>query len=91
MGHVDTGNIMEKFMYLLILSSWRTGHDYDNHWEGSILVWYGKTSSHIDQPLITEMLDENSKVHFFIRIDSRKPFTYHGIGKIKSFEVISPV
>jgi len=69
----------------------RTGHDYDNHWEGSNFIWYGRTSSHINQPLIKKMINREGNVYVFTRIDDKQPFTFQGQGRLKSFEDISPV
>ena len=69
----------------------RTGHDYDNHWEGEDFVWYGRTTSNIHQPLIKEILAPRSNVHIFTRQDDRDPFTYQGTGKIRRFFDTTPV
>lgn len=69
----------------------RTGHDYDNHWEGSNLVWYAKTNTHINQPLIKEILNGKIPIHIFTRTDNSQPFTYNGLASIEKFENTSPV
>ena len=69
----------------------RTGHDYDNHWEGEHLIWYAKTDTHINQPLIKEILSGLLPVHIFTRTDNTHPFTYNGLGEIENFENTSPV
>src|SRR3977135_2559795 len=54
----------------------RSGHDYDNHWQNSELVWYAKNKAKIHQPIIQEMLDPNTRVHIFVREDNRDAFIY---------------
>lgn len=69
----------------------RTGHDYNNHWENEDLVWYAKTGTNIDQPLIKEMVNGSLNVFIFTRDDSRLPFTFSGKAHIKSVLDESPV
>src|SRR5687768_16969497 len=79
------------FIFANIGIAGRTGHDYDNHWEGSDLVWYGKTTSHIAQPLIQYMIKGEGKVYIFTRTDDRQPFTFQVEAKAKSYIDITPV
>lgn len=58
----------------------RTGHDYDNHWEGEKLIWYGKNKSHFRQQTIQNLLSGAYQVFVFYRSEDRAPFTYAGIG-----------
>ncbi|MBV8251940.1 MAG: DUF3427 domain-containing protein [Chitinophaga sp.] len=69
----------------------RSGHDYDNHWENEDLVWYGKTNSHKDQPLIREMLEHECPVHLFTREHDRDAFKYIGIIQAKTYVDVSPI
>jgi|GEM_PF-1798525 len=69
----------------------RTGHDYDNRFEGSDFIWYGKVKSSLKQPLIKKMLLPNSSVHIFTRTDDRAPFSYNGLGKVKEVVDSTPV
>jgi uncharacterized protein YbaR (Trm112 family) len=57
----------------------RTGHDYDNYFDGNDLVWRGKTRSHSKQPTIQRMTGAEAEVHVFWRADERDPFTYAGL------------
>lgn len=59
----------------------RTGHEYANRWFGKDLVWYGKTGTTSDQPMIRDMLSGETKVHIFWRASNRAPFTYAGLGR----------
>lgn len=58
----------------------RTGHDYDNYWDGEKLVWYGKRQSHFGQQTIKNLISGEYRVLIFYREVDRAPFTYAGIG-----------
>jgi 5-methylcytosine-specific restriction protein A len=79
------------YVFVNIDNAGRTGHDYDNHWEGENLVWYAKTGTTIRQLIIRELLDNNSTVNIFTRTNDRSPFTYQGEGKVQSYEDVTPV
>ena len=59
----------------------RTGHDYDNYWEGEKLIWHGKTQSHFGQKTIQNLISGAYRVFIFYRSADRAPFTFAGIGK----------
>ena len=59
----------------------RTGHDYENFWDGDRLVWYGKNGSHFGQPAIQNLLSGDYRVLVFYRTEDRAPFTYAGVGQ----------
>lgn len=88
-GYTKYNNVFYVFANVGV--SGRTGHDYDNRWEGSNLIWYGKTNSNINQPLIKELLSGKLKALIFTRTNDRDPFTFNGEGFIKTYEPISPV
>lgn len=69
----------------------RTGHDYQNHFDGPELVWHGRTGSRKDQPSIQALCSGIGTVHVYFRDDDRAPFTYAGIGKVVSVEDVVPV
>jgi len=69
------------FIFCNVGIAGRTGHDYDNYFDGDDLVWRGKTGSHRGQPTIRRMTSPNSEVHIFWRGNDRDPFTYAGLGK----------
>lgn len=93
-GNWQTGYIKYKdrfFVFANIGGAGRTGHDYDNHWEGDRLVWYGKTNSRIGQPIIDEMLSGYFPVLIFTRTKDRDPFVYEGSGYAYNVIDDSPV
>lgn len=69
----------------------RTGHDYNNHFLGDILVWFAKGNTKIDQPEIQKLINPEVKKYIFIRSSNKEAFKYVGLGKAKSFEESSPV
>ena len=69
----------------------RTGHDYDDHFEGDDFVWYGKTGSKLCHPSIQSLINPEGDIHLFVRNNDRKPFTYYGRVKLKAFFNETPV
>jgi 5-methylcytosine-specific restriction enzyme A len=70
----------------------RTGHNYDNHWEGERLVWRGKTGSHFGQPTIKNLISGAYSILVFYRSEDRAPFTFAGVGQpVPHTEVELPV
>jgi len=79
------------FIFSTIGTAGRTGHDYDDHFEGSDFVWYGKTGSKLSHPSIQSLINPNGFIHLFVRNNDRKPFTYYGTVKLKAFFNETPV
>jgi len=79
------------FLFCNIGISGRTGHDYNNHFRGDDLVWYGKTNSKLDQPAIQSMISGQGHVYVFYREDNKNPFTYAGRAIAKQVFDTSPV
>ncbi|WP_288882967.1 DUF3427 domain-containing protein [Pedobacter panaciterrae] len=70
----------------------RTGHDYNNRWEGNNLVWYGKGRSTTSQKTIKDLISNNFNVYIFTRKNSDNPFTFEGKGIALNYkESSSPV
>lgn len=84
------GNI---FIFSNIGVPGRTGHDYDNYWDGELFVWQAKTTSNINQPLIRKMLNpEPTQQNFlFTRTDDKNPFTFEGNVIAKEYKDVTPV
>ena len=56
----------------------RTGHDYDNRWEGSLLRWCHKGGSHLGWASVRRLLERDRVVHVFWRGSDPDPFVYAG-------------
>lgn len=69
----------------------RTGHDYENYFDGADLCWSGKTGSHRTHPSIAQITRPNAEVHVFFRAKSNSPFTYAGRGVAISVDDQTPV
>jgi len=69
------------FIFATIGTAGRSGHNYDNGWEGSSLRWRGRTNSHLKQPSIISMVDPDAQVFIFTRNDDRPQFHFRGCGK----------
>lgn len=79
------------FIFCGIGTPGRTGHDYRNHFVGSDLVWFGKTSTTIRQPSIRDITAGNRRVYLFHRSDNRGPFVFAGTAKAKAVKDSTPV
>jgi hypothetical protein len=89
-GYHREGN--DYFIFCNIGIAGRTGHDYDNHFEGDTLVWYGKTPSHFGHQTIQNMLSEDYRKLIFYRMNHKSAFTYAGAGVPKPhYEIERPV
>ena len=93
-GPWDTGVVEHDGEFLIFTNvgtEGRTGHDYDNRWEGTLLRWYHKRGSHSGWPSVKRLLEAESIVHLFWRASNSAPFEYAGHAKaIEVFET-SPV
>ncbi len=82
-GAWDTGYVQHEgadFLFCHIGHAGRTGHDYQNYFDGKDLVWRGKTGSRKNQPTIRRITAAGAEVHIFWRANDRDPFTYAGMG-----------
>lgn len=78
-GYVKYNN--DWFVFIHINTAGKTGHNYNNHFIGNDLVWFGKTNSHIHQPSIQSLLNPLGNVYIFVREDNNNPyFRFSGIG-----------
>jgi hypothetical protein len=93
-GDWQNGYHREEFDYYIFCNvgvAGRTGHDYDNHFEGNKLVWHGKTKSHFQQPTIRNLLSKKYRKLIFFRYNDYDPFTYAGVGSpIPHYEIEKP-
>lgn len=88
-GYASHGN--DWFIFCGVGTTGRTGHDYQNRFLGTRLVWYGKNRTRLSQPAMKSMLNPVSRVYVFYREDNEAPFQFAGIGKPTSVRDISPV
>lgn len=80
-----------SFIFCNVGAPGRTGHDYDNYFDGGDLVWRGKTNSHQHQPMIRRMTGTGAEVHIFWRKGGHDPFTYAGLGSAIEVSNETPV
>lgn len=93
-GSSDTGYRSYSgaiFIFANIGVAGRTGVNHGNYWENDHLVWFGKSKSHPEQKLIKIMLSNEVDVHIFTRNDSKKAFTYKGVGQTIAYERNKPI
>ena len=65
-GNWDTGIVEHQAEVLIVAnvgSAGRTGHDYDNRWEGEAYRWYHKSRSRLSWPSVIRLLEEGRSVH----------------------------
>ena len=68
----------------------RTGHDYDNRWEGPLLRWSHRNSSKIHWKSVQKLLT-SERIHVFWRADNKAVYTYAGYAQAVSVFETSPV
>ena len=93
-GSWDTGYRSyngEIYIFTNVGTAGRTGVNHGNYWQNDNLVWFGKSTSHIQQNLIKMMISNETNVHIFFRNDSAKGFIYKGLGRVDSFEGSKPI
>lgn len=93
-GHWDTGIVEhagEFVIFANVGAEGRTGHDYDNRWEGENFQWFHKSGSHLEWPSVKRLLAGDSVVHLFWRNSNRTDFEYAGQARSVAFFDTSPV
>lgn len=93
-GAWDTGYRRFKdqlWVFCNVGSAGRTGHDYDNRWEGDELVWFAKTGTHVRQDVMRSIIEGGLPVQVFWRGGDRQPFTYAGSARVLGVEDTTPV
>lgn len=92
-GNWDTGYHKHGDEWFLFptLGTSRTGHDYGNRWEGTRLLWFGRTGSKQIHPSIQNLVAPGSIVHLFARERARDQFTYHGLVRPAQIRDTTPV
>jgi 5-methylcytosine-specific restriction protein A len=88
-GYASHGE--DFFIFCNVGTAGRTGHDYKNEWQGSDLVWYAKTGTHVRQETMQRMLDGKRDVYVFWRTDNNAPFTFAGLSHPARVTTTTPV
>lgn len=58
----------------------RTGHDYQNEFDGMNFIWWGKSKTRLNQAQISNLLSGKHPVYIFARSEERASFRFLGIG-----------
>ena len=80
-GPWDTGVVEHNGHFLIFVNigtGGRTGHNYDNRWDGGLLRWYHKEGSRLHWPSVQRMLNTGSSIHILWRQSNEAPFEYAG-------------
>ena len=83
-GNWDTGIVEHDSEFLIFANvgiEGRTGHDYNNWWEGERFRWSHKGSSRLQWTSVRKLLEEGRRVHLFWRESNSAPFGYAGLAK----------
>ncbi len=78
----------DLFIFASVKVKGRTGHDYNNKFKGTELIWYGRNKRKLSHPSSQSLINPEIKKYIFARENSDPNFYYLGIGRAK--EVISP-
>jgi 5-methylcytosine-specific restriction protein A len=93
-GDWDTGSHQYDdhfYIFATVGASGRTGHDYENYWDGNELVWKGRNGSRLRHPKTQALLNPPGDVRIFTRGDNRSQFTYEGRATAVGSEDTAPV
>ena len=93
-GLWDTGIVEQEGEFVIFANvgaEGRTGHNYDNRWEGENFQWFHKGGSHLGWPSVKRLLADDSVVHLFWRDSNRTDFEYAGQAKPVEYLDTSPV
>lgn len=88
-----TYNGGDTFIFSNIGIPGRTGHDYNNYWDGDLFHWEATGTSHVGQPRIKKLLfpSDNQKIFLFTRTEGQRLFTFEGCVRMKSYSQTTPV
>lgn len=82
----------EFFIFANVGTAARTGHDYQNRWDGDFLRWYHKRGSDVRWHSVQRLLRSGTAIHLFSRSADRDNFEYHGYAiPVEVVERSSPV
>ena len=93
-GPWDTGIVEHGGEFLIFANvgaAGRTGHDYNNRWDGEYFRWYHKRRSNIEWRSVKRLLRGVSPVHIFWRGSNSAPFEYAGCARPRDVIDSSPV
>ena len=93
-GQWDTGIVEHNGEFLIFANvgtEGRTGHDYDNQWEGGTFRWFHKKRSHLGWPSVKKLLAEGAVIHIFWRKSNQFDFEYAGHATPVEYSDTSPV
>ena len=93
-GPWDTGIVEHDGEFLVFANvgtEGRTGHDYDNRWEGETFRWSHKNRSHLGWRSVKRLLARETVIHLFWRNSNQTDFEYAGQARPVEYFDTSPV
>lgn len=79
------------FIFCGIGTGGRTGHVYENFFDGDRLVWFAKGSARLEHPTTQDLLNAAGRVYVFYREHDRDPFAFAGLGAPVEISDTSPI
>lgn len=81
------------YIFINVGTCGRTGHTYQNYWDGEMLHWEAKRNTNLKQSLIKKISESQTARcnHIFTRNNNRDLFQYRGNGKVHSVFDTVPV
>ena len=83
-GPWDTGIVEHESEFVIFANvgtEGRTGHDYNNRWEGERFRWSHKRGSRRQWKTVATLLEEGRRIHLFWRESNSASFEYAGLAK----------
>ena len=93
-GNWDTGIVEHDSEFLIFANVGtvgRTGHDYNNGWEGAQFRWSHKNGYRRQTPSVQRLLEDGRRVHLFWRESNSDPFEYAGLAMATDVQDKTPV
>ena len=93
-GNWDTGVVGHENEFIIFTNvgtEGRTGHNYENRWEGRHLLWFHKNRSHLGWASVQMLLEPTTTVHVFWRTSNAAAFEYAGTASALEVLDTSPV
>ncbi|HHK5559597.1 restriction endonuclease [Bacillus cereus] len=80
----------EVFIFVNLSTAGTTGHNYPNQFIGKDLNWFSKNNHSLRTKSLQYMLNTEERIYIFTRENVKNPFTFQGLGKVKSAKDTQP-
>ena len=93
-GPWDTGIVEHDSEFIIFANvgiEGRTGHDYNNRWDGNHFRWSHRNGSSLSWSSVKRLNEEGKRVHLFWRDSNSAPFEYAGLATAVQVLDMTPV